>query len=217
MRSDFTKIGASSLCLLSVALASPALAQSADASAQARFDTLAQQQGERAGEPAYDYDLAVAAIDAERYGEAIVALQRVLAVQPNNAPARAELARAYALSGDVDTARQEFGTVIDDPTLPDPVRQRFTGLIRQLDRQIDGGGTDVSGFLEAGAGYDSNINAATDLAQITIPLFSFLGPGNLGAGARAQDNGFYEINGGVSLVAATGRQDRVFASALGSP
>ena len=214
MRSGFKKIGAPSLCLLSIAMAAPALAQSADASAQNRFDTLAQQQGERAGDPAYDYDLAVAAIDAGKYGEAIVALQRVLAVQPNNAPARAELARAYALSGDVDTARQEFGTVVDDPTLPDPVRQRFTGLIRQLDRQIDGGGTDVSGFVEAGGGYDSNINAATDLTQITIPLFAFLGPGNLGAGARAQDDGFYEINSGVSVVSAVGRQDRVFASAL---
>ena len=211
MRSGFKKIGAPSLCLLSIAMAAPALAQSADASAQNRFDTLAQQQGERAGDPAYDYDLAVAAIDAGKYGEAIVALQRVLAVQPNNAPARAELARAYALSGDVDTARQEFGTVVDDPTLPDPVRQRFTGLIRQLDRQIDGGGTEVSSFVEAGGGDDSNINAATDLTQITIPLFAFLGPGNLGAGARAQDDGFYEINSGVSVVSAVGRQDRVFA------
>ena len=93
MRSDFTRIGASSLFILSIAMASPALAQSADASSQARFETLAQQQSERAGEPAYDYDLAVAAIDAGKYGEAIVALQRVLAIQPKNALARAELAR----------------------------------------------------------------------------------------------------------------------------
>src|SRR3546814_12364046 len=88
----------------------------------------------------------MAALDAGRYGESVIALQRVLAVQPNNAPARAELARAYALAGDIDTARAEFATVVDDPSLPDPVRQRFTGFVRQFDKQISGGGSDVSGF-----------------------------------------------------------------------
>src|SRR3546814_13654886 len=97
----------------------------------------------------------MAALDAGRYGESVIALQRVLAVQPNNAPARAELARAYALAGDIDTARAEFATVVDDPSLPDPVRQRFTGFVRQFDKQISGGGSDVSGFFAVRAGYRS--------------------------------------------------------------
>ena len=42
--------------------------------------------------------------------------------------ARAEIARVYALSGDVDTARAQFDTVLQDPSLPDPVRQRFTRM-----------------------------------------------------------------------------------------
>ena len=214
MQFDFKKMAGVSIGVLAFAMAAPAAAQNPGDDAETQYAELARQQSTRAGDPAYDYAFATAAIDAGHYGEAIIALQRVLAVQPNNAPARAELARAYAMSGDIDTARQEFGTVVKDPTLPDPVRQRFTGLIQQLDDQIGGGGDDVSGFLEAGAGYDSNINAATDLTQITIPLFAFLGPGNLGAAARAQDDGFYEINGGASVVSAVGRQDRVFASAL---
>src|SRR3546814_1706558 len=82
------------------------------------------------GDPEFDYQLGMAALDAGRYGEAVIALQRVLAVQPNNAPARAELARAYALDGDIDTARAEFATVVDDPTLPHPVHQRFTSYLR---------------------------------------------------------------------------------------
>ncbi|NCP19156.1 MAG: tetratricopeptide repeat protein [Erythrobacter sp.] len=217
-RKGFPKSSAAALAaaMIGLAMATPAAAQqqAGSAEADAHYRELSRQIEQQAGDPAFDYAFAVAALDAGHYGEAIVALQRVLAVQPDNAPARAELARAYALSGDADTARQEFATVVDDPTLPDPVRQRFTGLISQLDRQIDGGGRDISGFVEAGAGYDSNINAATDLTQITIPLFAFLGPGRLGAGARAQDDGFYEINGGVSAVAAINRQDRVFASAL---
>lgn len=214
MPSAIKTIWQPSLAAIALAVAAPASAQDVDSEAQARYDTMVAQQGDRAGQPAYDYELGTAAIEAGRYGEAIVALQRVLAVQPDNAPARAELARAYAMAGDIDTARREFGTVVQDPTLPDPVRQRFTGLIHQLDRQIDGGGQDVSGFVEAGIGYDSNINAATDLTQITIPLFAFLGPGRLGAGARAQEDGFYQIDAGASVVSAVGRQDRVFASAL---
>ena len=196
--------------------ASPVCAQEAKSEAEARYATLAEQQTSKAGNAAFDYQLGLAAIDAGRYGEAIIALQRVLAVEPGNAPARAELARAYALAGDIDTARAEFATVVDDPTLPDPVRQRFTGFVRQFDRQIAGGGSDVSGFLDARSGHDSNVNSATDLTTITIPLFSFLGPGTLGAGARAQDDEFYELAGGVSGVTAIGRQDRLFASALGN-
>ena len=197
-----------------LALAVPAQAQ--DAGKVAAYEALAAQEGERAGDPAFDYQLGIAAIDAGRYGDAIIALQRVLAVQPGNAPARAELARAYAMAGDVDTAREEFATVVDDPSLPDPVRQRFTGFVRQFDKQIAGGGSDVSGFAEASLGYDDNINTATDLTTITIPLFSFLGPGALGAGAIAQGDEYYELQGGVSGVTAIGRQDRLFASVLGS-
>ena len=193
----------------------PAIAQD-EAQAEQTWRTLAPQADTRAGDPAFDYALGIAALDSGRFGEAIIALQRVLAVQPNNAQARAELARAYALAGDIDTARAQFATVVDDPSLPDPVRQRFTGFVRQFDTAIAGGGSDVSGFLDARGGHDSNVNSATDLATVTIPLFAFLGPGTLGAGAREQDDEFYELAGGVSGVTAVGRQDRLFASVLGN-
>ena len=59
----------------------------------------------RAGDPDFDYALGLAAADSGHHGEAILAFQRVLAKNPNSAEARAEIARVYALSGDVDTAR----------------------------------------------------------------------------------------------------------------
>lgn len=210
------------LALLAPLAAQPALAAQAPPTAApaspaaGAYAELAAEADRRAGDPDFDYRLGIAALDAGHYGEAVIALQRVLAVQPGNAPARAELARAYAMAGDIDTARQEFATVVDDPSLPDPVRQRFTGFVRQFDRQIGGGGSDVSGFLDVRAGYDDNINAATDLTTIVIPLFSFLGPGTLGPGAVARGDEYYEIQGGVSGVTAIGRQDRLFASALGN-
>lgn len=184
--------------------------------AEADYFRLTGEASVRAGDPAFDYALGIAALDTGRFGEAIIALQRVLAVTPANAAARAELARAYALAGDIDTARDQFATVVEDPSLPDPVRQRFTGFVRGLDRQIRGGGSDISGFADSRIGYDSNINSATDLNAIVIPLFSFLGPGQLGAGAVAQDDEFADITAGISGVTAISRQDRLFASLLGN-
>lgn len=170
----------------------------------------------RAGDPDFDYALALAALDAGRPAEAIVALQRVLAVQPGNGPARAELARAYAMVGDVDTARKEFDTVVGDPTVPDPVRQRFSSIIGRLDREIAGGGTNVTGFLEGGVGYDSNVNSATALDSLVIPLFAGLGPASLSAGATEMDDGFARLEGGISLAHGLSRQTRLFGSLLGS-
>ena len=196
--------------------ATSAAAKAARDKAEADYRALSAEARARAGDPAFDYALGLAALDTGRYGEAIIALQRVIALQPNNAAARAELARAYALAGDIDTARAQFATVVDDPSLPDPVRQRFTGFVRQFDKQIKGGGSDISGFVDARFGHDSNINSATELNSIVIPLFSFLGPGQLGGAAVAQSDEFYDITAGISGVTALGRQDRLFASVLGN-
>src|SRR5690242_14276286 len=59
---------------------------------QAAFNLLAPLQAQRAGDPDYDYLLGVAALDLGRNTEAVFALERVLAVRPDNAPARAQIA-----------------------------------------------------------------------------------------------------------------------------
>lgn len=170
----------------------------------------------RAGDPDFDYVLGLAAVDSGRPAEAIIALQRVLALQPANAQARAELARAYALAGDADTARREFDTVVGDPTLPDPVRQRFNGILSQLDRSISGGGTDVTGFAEASFGYDSNINSATSQSSLVIPLFAGLGAATLSGSALEDSDAYGRLDAGASVIHGLSRQARVFASVLGS-
>lgn len=171
---------------------------------------------QRAGDPDYDYALGLAAADSGRPAEAIIAFQRVLAANPGNSKARAELARAYALAGDIDTAQAQFDTVVQDPSLPDPVRQRFDRLVRDYNKAIAGGGTSISGFADLTAGYDSNVNAATDDTNVTIPLFAAFGPGTLGPEARETDAAFYDISSGVSAVHGISRQSRVFGSVLGN-
>ncbi len=178
-------------------------------------DLLLPHERARAGDPDFDYALGLAAADSGQPGIALPALQRVLAVQPGNVQARAEIARVYAMAGDVDTARAEFDTVVADPSLPDPVRQRVDRLARTYARQISGGGTDLSGFVDAEGGYDSNINQATAATTITLPVFAFLGRATLGGAARATNSAFGQVQGGVSVQHGLDRQARLFASALG--
>lgn len=184
--------------------------------ADAAYAALKIREGERAGDPDFDMALGLAALESGRHGEAIIAFQRVLAVQPGNARAQAELARAYAMAGDVDTARAEFETVRGNPAIPDPVRNRIDGMVRQLDSAIAGGGSELTGYFDVESGYDSNINTATDAISITLPLFAFLGPATLNGAAREQDAGFYQIQGGLSGSTPLSRQTRLFGSVLGN-
>jgi tetratricopeptide (TPR) repeat protein len=170
----------------------------------------------RAGDPDFDYALGIAAADGGHAAEAIIALQRVLALQPRNAQARAELARVYAMSGDVDTAKREFDTVVDDPSLPDPVRQRFNRIVRDLGREQKGGGNALTGYLEESVGADTNINTATSLTSVVLPIFASLGPANLSGGASRMDANFYTVDAGLSYASALSRQTRGFISVLGS-
>lgn len=197
-------------------LTEQAMALQVQGKSEQAYKLLEPQAGARAGDPDFDYVLGLAAADSGRFAEAIAALQRVLAVQPNNSQARAEIARVYALAGDIDTARAEFDTVNNDPTVPDPVRQRLGKLVRDYDKQISGGGSDLTGFADAEAGYDSNINTATGLSSITLPIFAFLGPATLTGPATRMDDGYYQLQAGLSGSTAVSRQTRAYASALGS-
>ena len=182
----------------------------------AAYSALKVWEDNRAGEPDYDLALGLAALESGRHGEAIIAFQRILAQQPDNARVQAEIARAYAAAGDIDTARAEFATVRGDPSIPDPVRNRIDGLVRTLDQQIAGGASEIAGYLDVEGGYDSNINTATDAISITLPLFAFLGPATLNGAAREQDAGFYQIQGGLTGSTPLSRQTRLFGSVLGN-
>lgn len=192
-----------------------ALALHSAGKAAEAFAVLAPLEQARAGEPDYDYALGLAAADSGQHGRAIAALQRVLAVQPGNAQARAEIARVYAMAGDLDTAKTEFDTVIADPSLPDPVRQQLNSLSNRYRTQLRGGSTRISGFVDVEGGYDSNVNAATSATSITLPVFAFLGPATLGGGATRQGAAFGQVQAGVSIDVPLSRQTKLFASGLG--
>lgn len=192
-----------------------AMSLEAAGKAKEAFASLAPFTAQRAGDPDFDFALGLAALDSGHIPQAILAFQRVLAVQPKNAVARAQIARAYALSGDIETARREFDTVAGDPTIPDPVRQRFNRIVGDMNKKAQGG-LNVTGFVEAGAGYDSNVNAATDVSSLVIPLFAVLGPATLSSAAQQQHDAFARVEGGVSAAYGFDAQSRVFGSLLAS-
>jgi tetratricopeptide (TPR) repeat protein len=154
---------------------------------------------QRAGDPEYDYLLGIAALDAGDPERAIFALERVLAVQPENLQARAEIARAYMATGEREAAKREFEAV-RARQVPADVRatiERFLSAIAAAER------TRVDKYLEVAFGYDTNVNSATGMSTIAIPFF---GGANfaLDPSLTEQDDRFLSLAAGVSFTRKLG-------------
>lgn len=149
---------------------------------------------QRAGDPEYDYLLGIAALDAGEPERAIFAFERVLAVQPDNLQARAEIARAYMATGEREAAKREFEAV-RARQVPAPVREtieRFLSAIAAAER------TRVDKYLELAFGYDTNVNSATALTTIAIPAVGNLGF-TLDQAATEADDRFLNLAAGMSF------------------
>lgn len=162
--------------------------------AREAYQLLLPHESERAGDIEFDYLLGIAANDAGEAERAVFALERVLALQPGNHLARAEIARAYLALGERDAARREFETVRRQ-SIPEPAKaniERFLAAIRAAET------TRIEGFIELGGGYDSNVNAATSSAQVALPalggIIATLDPLSTRRGDR-----FGAIAGGINL------------------
>lgn len=174
------------------------------------YALLAPQQENLAGDPDYDYLLGIAALDSGKPNEAIFALERVLAVNPNNLQARAEIARAYFATGEKDLARQEFEAVQSrhPPKEVNATIQRFLDAINQGQAS----GTLLSGYLEAAVGSDSNVNSATGSSQVAIPAFGGAIATLNASGVETRDS-FANISGGGNVRHALSSGWSVFGGA----
>ncbi len=159
----------SSVCALAdQALLEEAHELHAGGKAEQAYKLLQAQADNNAGEPEFDYLLGIAAIDAGVPLQAVFALERVLDIEPDNALARAELARAYYLIGENEAARAEFEKA-KESKMPALVRMQIDNYLSSIDERILGGKQRTVLYLEAGGGFDSNVNSATDSSQITAP------------------------------------------------
>ncbi len=161
---------------------------------QAAYQLLQPLESQRAGNPEYDYLLGIAALDSGERERAVFALERVLAVNPNHAQARAEIARAYFLLGEKENALREFQNVrATNP--PEAVKQTIDRYLSALGV----GATQLSGFLEIGFGRDSNVNSATASNQIAIPALGGIVATIAPSGVKIHDT-FATAGGGVNVV-----------------
>lgn len=165
--------------------------------ARGAYALLAPLESLRAGQPEFDYLLGIAALDSGRATRAIFALERVLAVQPDNTLARAEIGRAYLAAGEAENARSELAQVRSGtiPANAVPAVDRLLGVINQLQSREK---TQYRGYLEAGFGYDSNVNSATAANQLAIPALGGL-VFNLDPASRRADDNFGMLGGGGSV------------------
>ncbi len=158
----------SAVVIADQALLDKASALRASGQVKQAYQLLLGQADKYAGDAAFDYQLGIAAIDAGVPLQAVFALERVLDSNPDNAAARAELAKAYFLIGENQAARAEFNKA-KQAEMPDAARAMIDSYVSSIDERILGGKQRTSIYAEAGIGFDSNVNSATASSQITAP------------------------------------------------
>ncbi len=183
--------------------------------AQEAYSILAPLQSAQAGNPQFDYLLGIAALDIGKPNEAVFALERVLAVEPGNQLARAELARAYFAVRELEASKREFLKLKEQPGVPEPAQRTMDRYLAAIERArapdaiLD---TTVSGYVEAFGGYDSNVNSATSASAVAIPAFG-------GAIARLDPAGVEQsamvsgVAGGIRVAHPVSRKWSVLAGA----
>ena len=162
--------------------------------AKAAYDLLLPLESQRAGDPAYDYLLGIASLDAGDPERAVFALERVLAVQPDNALARAEIARAFYVMGEREAARREFEAVRQS-AIPESAKatvDQFLSAIAAAE------GTRFDGFIELSGGYDTNVASATGNSRIAIPAFGGAAF-NLDPTLTERGDQFFNVAAGVNF------------------
>lgn len=168
----------------------------------------------RAGDRDYDFLLGLAALEVGQNTRAVFALERVLAMDPNNTRARAEIARAYLALGETQTAAQEFETVKRQGVPADVTMtiDRYIAAIRRIDDQ---NATSLTGYVEAAIGYDTNVNIGPNKNSVAIPGFGSL-PFELSSDSKANTDTFGLVGGGVNLRTPLGNGYTLLAGLSGS-
>ncbi len=136
---------------------------------------LVAEQNRLAGSPDFDYLLGVAALDSGKIDESIIALERVLAVNPKNAGALLDLGRAYYAAGSMDLAEATFRQLKQNN--PPPTAQatidRYLQAIMQRREQ---GKRALHAYGEVSLGYDSNITGVPkDFTAAVVSAFNIPG------------------------------------------
>jgi outer membrane protein len=159
------------------------------------FKLLEPSEAQRAGDPAFDIQIGIAANGAAQYMRAILALERVIAVQPTNALAHAELGRALFAVGDTVGAR----TQLNESKRLGASGQMVVAvdsILQSIDRAEGEYKSSVRGYFEASLGRDSNANSGPSDPNVAIPSFGGLVVTLDPSGVKTV-SGFGNVSGGL--------------------
>jgi outer membrane protein len=172
-----------------------------------------------AGNIEFDYLLGVASLDSGKIDEAIIALERVLAVNPNHAGAKLDLARAYYTSGAFDLAEATFENLklSNPPPLALQSINRYLAAIAERKKQTRSG---LTGYGELNLGYDTNLTGVPgDFSSAVLNAFGLPGVDPTGnsvkrkapfAGAQGGMDYFKPLTRGISLFAGLEGRARAY-------
>lgn len=178
----------------------------------AAYALLAPQESERAGDPQFDLLLGISALETGRHTLAVFALERVLAVQPDNARARAEIGRAYLELGESAGARRELQAVRSQK-LPPEVAASIDRLLSAIERAPEASKSTFGGYIEAAVGRDSNVNSATADGTVAVPGF---GDFRLSGSSKRRDAWFSALSGGANARIPVSREWAFVGGASGA-
>jgi len=131
------------------------------------FDLLAPFEFEHAGEVRFDHLIGIAALDSGKPDKATLAFERVLAVNPDFPAVRFDMGRAYFQLGDLPRARSEFVMALkQSPT--EKARVSIDKYLNEIAVREAGKKTQITGYVEATVGHDSNVNNSTSQSQVQI-------------------------------------------------
>ena len=164
---------------------------------RAAYDMLAPQEASRAGDPDFDTVFGISANQVGEHARAIMALERVMLVQPRNGRARAELGRAMFAVGDAKSAR----ALLDEAKsqgAPADVAATIDLFLRAIDRAEAERTSSVRAYVEASFGSDSNVATGPASANVAVPALGgainfTLAPANV-----KQNATFYSFGAGAS-------------------
>lgn len=126
---------------------------------------------EHSGEPRFDYLIGIAALDSGKPDKATLALERALAVNPDFAAARLDIARAYYQLGDLLRAQTEFATVLkQNPSAA--ARANIEKYLEAIAEQEGGKKLHFTGYVEGAVGHDNNVNNSTSQSQIFVDYYA---------------------------------------------
>lgn len=142
--------------------------------AQAAYDLLESHEPARAGDPDFDTVFGIAANDVGNYPRAVLALERALAMQPGQARIQAELGRALFAVGDNQAASTLLRAARAGQDVPEGAARTIDQFLNAIGRVEDASRSSVRGYVEAGAGYDSNVNSGPAGANVAVPALGGL-------------------------------------------